>query len=58
MTAALKARRQNEHDEPVTVIGRDVHSCHAHEVPDDLAVAIENARMDPCFDYLNALIAK
>lgn len=59
MTAALKARRQQtEHDEPVTVIGQDVRACRAHEVPDDLADAIENARMDPCFDYLNALIAK
>jgi hypothetical protein len=55
---ALKARKQTEHDDRVEVTARDVRACRAHELPDDLADAIENARMEPRFDYLNALIAK
>ncbi len=56
--AALKTRAQSEHHDAIEVIGRDVRAYRAHEVPEDLAVAIENARMDPCFDYLNARIGK
>jgi hypothetical protein len=58
MTAALKARKQTAYDDRVEVIARDVRACRAHELPDDLAEAVKNARMDPCFDDLNALIAK
>lgn len=58
MTAALEARKQTEHDDRVEVIARDVQACRAHELPDDLANAIENARMNPCFDHLNALTAE
>jgi hypothetical protein len=58
MTAALEAFKQLKHDEPVEVIARDVQVYRAHELPDDLADAIENARMEPCFDQLNTLVAK
>ena len=45
-------------DEPIIITGQDVQAYRAHELPDDLADAIENAHMDPYFDYLNALITK
>jgi hypothetical protein len=59
MTAALKApKRTTEHDKPRVVVAHDARACRAHELPDHLARAIEAARMDPCFDHLNTLIAK
>jgi hypothetical protein len=57
MTAA-RARKQNEHDDRVRVIARDVQACRAHELPDDIAEHFENARIDPKFDYSNSSIAK
>jgi hypothetical protein len=59
MTVAVRARRETEqHEQPDRTGGRDRRACRASELPDDLAKDIENARMDPEFDYLNALLAK
>jgi hypothetical protein len=37
---------------------QDRIACRAQELPSDLADSVENARMDPQFNYLNALLPK
>jgi hypothetical protein len=37
---------------------QDRIACRAHELPAALATSVENARMDPQFNFLNALLSK
>jgi hypothetical protein len=58
MMAALKSHKHSDRREPTEVPAQDRKACYAHDLPDDLADAVENARMDSKFNYLNTLLAK